>query len=634
MPLFVIFIFGGVVIGAGAMLAPAWPTEQPRIGLMAALALGLILGGAIFWAMLFGWNTLVIDYLLFALVTAIFLFGTLSYGQKRAEARGEVLLDAHQGWPGPRDLLFFGLAALIFVIPALILPVPLDTDAQGFGYLGVMTRLGGGFRTLGPWHPEIEYLYAPGFTLLIAYLSQQLNQGLHSVQIAVGAVLSVLVIWLAYDLGAELRDKRLGRAMAVVALASLGLFTAFMDSHYTTLLGLVFGVAFLTYALRYFKKGYPADAVASGLMLGAMAFSHPDTTIIFALGYFPWLITMWLGKPRPTMRVWLVMAFGIPLIALLGISPWLLNIRDLLGADIVSPFTRSLEYWRLLIFNHGVWVVPVAAIGAVVGLHGRNQSVILAVGWLVLIVEFSVLGILEKLAAEIVAPLLRYDYPFSIAWHGPIIPYAILGGVGLLWIWERWLEPHLGERFHHWATAVLTVVIIGLVGVLIFNQQILAFSKDRVGFFGAFSSAADVQAMEWIKYNTPSDARILNFPGSQKDNSHESDWVPVIAERDSVYYRWQPFFRNNQNSLDEQDKLRAFWFDPANSANESLLKDAKIAYVIVPQIVTRPDSIETMFRWRAPFTELIQMQSRLEDAPFLKLVFDSEGAQVYEFVSQ
>src|SRR5690606_14289692 len=132
MPLFVIFIFGTVVVGAGAMLAPAWPTREPRIGLAGALALALVIGGALFVAMLTGWDTLVIDYLLFVLVTTIFLGGTLSYGQKRAEERGEELLDADQGWPGPRDLLFFCLVALVFVLPALALPVPLDTDAQGF----------------------------------------------------------------------------------------------------------------------------------------------------------------------------------------------------------------------------------------------------------------------------------------------------------------------------------------------------------------------------------------------------------------------------------------------------------------------------------------------------------------------
>lgn len=630
MPLFVIFIFGTIVFGAGAMLAPAWPSSQPRIGLMAALVLGIVMGGAVFWSMLFGWDTLVIDYLLFALMTSIFLFGTLSYGQKRAEAKGETLVDAEQGWPGPQDLIFFGIVGLIFLIPVLLLPVPLDTDAQGFGYLGLMARLGGGFQTLSPWHPEINYLYSPGFSLLIAYLSKQLGQGMHSVQISVGAVLAVLNIWLAYDMGAELRDKRLGRVMAIVMLASVGLFTAFMDSHYTTLLGLVFAQAFLIMAIRFQRQPTIADAVGAALMLGALVLAHPDTTIIVMLGYVPWLLTMWFGKPRPTLRTWLVLAIGIPLLAVAAISPWLASITHLLGSDITSPFTRDSAYWRVLILYHGVWVVPVAILGAVIGLRGRSQPVILAVGWLVLVLEFSSLGILESLIPALVEPVLRYDYPFSIAWHGPIIPYTILGGAGLFWLWERYIQPRLGTNIHRLSYVVMGAVVILLVGVLVFSPQLLAFSKDRIGFFGTFSSAADVRAMEWIKANTLPDARLLNFPGTQKDNSHESDWVPVIAERDSVYYRWQPFFRNNEASLAEQDRLRAFWENPADPANETLLREADISYVIVPQLVTNPESLTSMYRWRAPFTDLVQMQSPVSAAPYLEQVFDSDGAQVYK----
>jgi hypothetical protein len=631
MPLFVIFIFGAVVFGAGVMLAPAWNTTQPRIGLMAALSLGLIMGGAIFWAMLFGWNTLVIDYLLFALVTAIFLGGTLSYGQKRAEARGETLADTEQGWPGPLDLMFFALAALVFIVPAIIFPVPLDTDAQGFGYLALAAKLGGGFKTLAPWHPEITYLYSPGFPLLAAYLSQQLNQGLQSVQIALGAVLSVLLVWLAYDFGAEMRDKRLGRAMAVTMLCSLGLFTTFMDSHYTTLLGLVFALAFITYAVRFLRQPALPDAVAAGLMLGAVALSHPDMTIILGLGFAPWLLTMWLGKPRPTLRTWLVMVLGIPLVALLGIAPWLYNIRDLLGSDIVSPFTRDPAYWRAMVLYHGLWIVPVAIIGAIISLRKRDQVGILATGWLLLVLDFSSLGVLERLVPGLTAPLLRYDYPFSLAWHGPIIPYTILGGIGLLWLWDRWLQKPLEAWLCRWSYPLLAALMVAALAVLILNRPLLALSKGRAGFFGAFASAADVQAMEWLKHNTPADARVLNFPGTQKDNSHESDWVPVIAERDTVYYRWQPFFRNNQASIAEQDRLRAFWEDPADPANAALLQSAQINYVIVPQIVTDPASEAGMFRWRDP-VGLVEMRSRVSDAPYLKKVFDSDGAQVYEFI--
>lgn len=631
MPLFIIFVFGAVVVGAGAMLAPAWPTAQPRIGLSAALALAVIMGGSLFLAMLFGWDTLLIDYLLFALVTAIFLGGTLSYGQMRAERRGEELSDAAQGWPTGRDLLLFGFAALVFIVPALIVPVPLDTDAQGFGYLALMARLGGGFGTLAPFHPEIQYLYTPGFIMLAAYLSEQLGQGLHHVQLGAGAVLAFLSVLLAYDLGSELHDKRLGRAMALAMLFGMGLFTAFMDSHYTALLGLVFTLAFVIYVLRYIRDGHLIDVVGAGLTLGATTLAHVDTTIILALGYVPWLVTLWAGEPRPTLRRWLTLVVGVPLIALVGIAPWLWQIRSLLGEDIVSPFVRSVDYARMLILYHGLWTAPTALIGAVVGLRRRNQAVIFAAGWLIFVADFAVIGITEAIFPWL--PLFRYDYPFSVAWHGPIIPYTILAGTGLLWLWDRFFERRFGAALHRSAYALLgTGVALALAG-LIFHQPLLAFSKGRVGFFGAFASAADVRAMEWIKANTPADARILNYPGTRFDNSHEGDWVPVITERDSVYFRWQPFFQNTDAALREQERLRTFWLDPANPEGAALLEEAGIDYVIVPQIVTEPGSIESAFRWRAP-TTLIDMQSSVVDAPYLKLVFEEQGAQVYRVLAE
>lgn len=625
MPFIVIFIFGAVIIGAGAMLAPAWPTKQPRIGLNAALSLAVVMGGALFWAYLFGWDTLVVDYLLFALVTAIFLFGTLSYGQLRAEKKGEELLDRDQGWPGPNDLLLFALAALIVVIPALIIPVPLDTDAQGFGYLGLMARLGGTFDTLAPFQPEITYLYAPGFSSLLAYLSRQLSQPMHAVQIGVGAVLALMLVLLAFDLGAELRDKRLGRAMALAMLGGIGLLTAYMDSHYTTLLALNFALAFVIFAYRFLAHRFAADAVAAGLMLGATVLAHPDTTIILALGYVPWLATMWLGKPRPTVRTWIIMAVGIPLIALLAISPWLIRTLPLLGSDIESPFTRSMDYLRVFVTYHGP-IVLVALVGALVGLRQRSTLVIMTVVWLVMAVDFSTTGIIETVFRPILGFIEKYDYPFSIAWHGPIIPYTLLGGVGLLWLWDRFAEARFGRLLHRAAPIALVgasaLVLIG--GAL--SGALLEFSKGRIGFYGAFSSAADVAAMNWLRQNTPADARILNHPGP-----HEADWVPVIAEREAVYFRWQPFFSGTETVEAEQAQMMAFWRDPADPANEALLREAGISHVIVPQIVTDPASFASMWRWNpATFTDHIEAASTPGDAPYLELVFDEQGARVYQ----
>ena len=81
MSLFIVFILLAVLLGAGVMLAPAWRTAQPRIGLAATLCLALVTGGAVFYAEIFGWNTLGVDYLLFALLSGVVLGGTLSTAQ-------------------------------------------------------------------------------------------------------------------------------------------------------------------------------------------------------------------------------------------------------------------------------------------------------------------------------------------------------------------------------------------------------------------------------------------------------------------------------------------------------------------------------------------------------------------------
>ncbi|MDZ4769526.1 MAG: DUF6541 family protein [Chloroflexota bacterium] len=625
MTLFVIFIFGAVIVGAGAMLAPALPAAQPRIGLAAAFALALVIGGAVFWSSLFGWDTLVVDYLLFALVTGIFLFGTLSYGQKRAEARGAVLLDADQGWTSGRDLLLFALAAAIFIVPAVILPVPLDTDAQGFGYLGLMAKLGGSFSSLAPFQPEVSYLYAPGFTALIAYLSHQLGIGLGAIQLGVAAVLGLVNVWVAYDLGSEVRDKRLGRAMALAMLGGMGLFLAFMDAHMTALLALIFAGAGITFMLRFMRERRWFDLIAAGLMLGAVVISHPDTTVILGLGVAPWMLTMWAGSPRPRARTWVLLAFGVPAIALLSIAPWLASIAPLLGSNIVSPFTRDPGYALMLLTYHGVVIVPIAVAGAIIGLVKRDQAAILAVGWLLLVLDFAAIGITESLLGGLVPALFRYDYPFSIAWHGPILPYTILGGIGLLWFWDRFAEARIGALLHRAAPLVLggALALVLLVGV--FHRDILAFSKGRVGFYGAFSSAADVAAMDWLRANTPTDSLILNHPGP-----HEADWVPVIAERETIYFRPQPFYRGTEAVEALQTSLLPFWRDPSDPAHADFLRAAGVDYVIVPQIITSPERLETMFRWRPPLDGIIMPAVPVAEASYLTLVFERDGAQVYQ----
>lgn len=344
MQFFIFFIIWAVMVGAGAMLSPAWPTREPRIGLAATFSLALVVGGAIFWAELFGWGTLVIDYLLFALVSVVVLGGTLSQAQMRAEAQGIELSDAEQGWPGPMDLVFFTVAGLLFSMPLFLYAVPPGETAAAQALVTLAAQEGGSFTSLAPITPQITGFVSPGFHGISAYLSQQLGQPIPQIYLALGAVLGFLAVWLAYDLGGEIRDKRLGRAMAVGLIVSGGVLYLQFGGYYPQLMGVAFALAYLVYGLRALRHGKPLDIVAGGLMLGAVLYVDAALFGYAALIGFVLALVMRVGrnrgKERPSWGAVILRAVGVLLVAALGTAPWTVQHPADVLQLIVSPLSN------------------------------------------------------------------------------------------------------------------------------------------------------------------------------------------------------------------------------------------------------------------------------------------------------
>ena len=611
----------GVLLGTGTLTATMLPTRGARVGLGATLFLALVVDASWVLAPLLGWQARLID----AVWVGVFAAVVLAAG---------MLASYHHGtrgqtgwrWPSRRDGVALLVVIAFFGALIVVLPVPLDTDAQGFGYLALTLRDGEDFTTLAPFHPEVQYLYSPAYTGLVAHLSARFALGIHELMMVLGALTGVLFVWAAYDLGRELEDARTGRAYMLAALGGTGLLTAFLDSHYTALLALSFALAFLTFALRYLRDGHKQDAVFAALSLAAVPLSQPDMTLALAVGYVPWLLVLPLAKPHPSWGRWLVLTVGVPALALALTAPWLWSIRDLLGADIESPFTVSSEHWRTMIVMHGGVIVVLSALGAMLGLAQRKPAALLGFVWIVALVEFSTLGWLEKAAPEALAFIWKYDYPFSMAWHGPIIPYIILGGGALAWL-ARVLHADGAVRLLAYPASALALVGI-LAGVLFFDDLLRASKNTSLGIYGAFSSEADVAAMLWLRDHTPPDARVLNHPGP-----YEADWAPVVSERDTVYFRPQPFFRHTEAVKAEQEALRAFWRTPQTRAHWERLLNAGIDYVLVPQVFGKPDTLAEMLRWRPPLPEAASYAAEeVANAPYLRLVYEQDGAQVYEVV--
>jgi hypothetical protein len=109
-----------------------------------------------------------------------------------------------------------------------------------------------------------------------------------------------------------------------------------------------------------------------------------------------------------------------------------------------------------------------------------------------------------------------------------------------------------------------------------------------------------------------------------------------ISERDTIFFRPQPFFRHIERAEAEQDVFRAFWLDPANRAVDyrSLFAEHGVQYVLVPQVFGNPESFEDMIRWRPPLEEAASYHAEaIESLAYLRLVYDRNGARVYEVVA-
>lgn len=550
MSLFVVFIFGAVLLGAGGMLSPAWKTAQPRIALCATFCLALVTGGAVFYTEAFGWDTLVIDYMLFALLSGVVLGGTLSTAQARAEARGESLADRDLGWPGPEDLCFFGLVALVVIMPLLHLAAPLGEQGQLAGFHSLIAREGQALNSLAPFVPQTQAVIAPAFHALAAYLSLQLDHSIPVIQLSIAGVVMFLLVWLAYDFGAELKDKRLGRAMAIAQLLCAGAQVSSLDGHFSELLALLFMEAFLLYALRLLREFNLADVIAGGLMMGAVVYTSLSLSLVMLFGFLPMLALAWLGSRQTiSLSSRLGLTLGLPLVALLGIAPWLVNTFALLLPISPSPFPAEIGNLAHMTRGQGYVIAPLAVYGLWRGLRsaGRLRLVSwLMLAWLLLVVDAALFGLLGGL----ITGLGMLTNAPNIARHGLILPGVFFAGIALLRLWDEWM-PATRKRILRASWRRLMAVAAGVILLIGINfPSILDAARPILDLPPETLDEGELAAMLWLRENAGSDALLLAADGNA--------WLPVFAERRTLdfraarYFEWDEVVRNDE-SADQTD---------------------------------------------------------------------------------
>ena len=419
--------------------------------------------------------------------------------------------------------------------------------------------MGESFRSLAPFDPHSRAIVSPGFHALSAYLSQQLSQPLPQIQLSLAAVCVYLSIWLAYDFGSELRDKRLGRALAIATLMSGGIHISYLDGHFAELLALLFLQAFLIYALRFLRAFNLADLIAGGLMIGAVCYTSLTVSIIAILGFalLCILVRTPVGAGSAPRSRW-GFTFGFPLVALLGISPWLYNSLPLIFPISPSTYPADLTLLTDVIIGNGIVIVPLAVCGMAIAWRDSGSLrliSLLMLLWLALTLEFALIGfigeLLPSLGALVNAP--------NLARHGTILPFTWFGGLALLRLWERNVPLDLKPRLRQRAYPLMAATALLILALGLAFEPIVTALRPLLKLPEQTMTRNDYTALLWLRDNTPEDALVLSADGE--------GWLPLVAERRAVDFRAVAYFEWDDLGGSGEERDVDYVFQPSAGAD-------------------------------------------------------------------
>lgn len=514
------------------------------------------------------------------------------------------------------------LISVVYLAPAFLIPVPFDTDAQGFGLLIATVRSSGSISTLAPFYPLVGWYYSPAYFLFGAHLADLTGVGIHTVMLGFSHILSLGVIAGIGALGSRLGGRSSGWWAAITAAGGVALFTTLMDSAYTNVFGMWLTTTFMWMLGEALRTGKCRDTLLAGMCLSAVLLGHPDSILHLLLAYILFYGSAFLVRPRFSLAQYFRLTVIIPALGLLLSLPWLLQTWPLVGKiDVHERQFPQLHHLFWLFSINGGWVPLAALFGVWWAARRRHWLDIWSLTWVLPIVEISSLGNLDALSRRSALDPLQIMYPLGVAWHSTIIPFSLLAVRGLRPIGE-WVAYRI--RWKAWLSRGLALALLGCLLGIALSGWIVTWSKTVVPpITGAVASHADVEAYRWLGANSPTSAKVLNYPGR-----YEGQWVPVIAERESVYIRDQLFYIDANALREWQQDMSGAFLDPASEGAYELMHEHGIDYVVVPQWLNRPDLLSTQLRWREP--ERLPQQSDFSDAEYLGLAADFDGAQVWQ----
>lgn len=400
-----------------------------------------------------------------------------------------------------------GLAAWrLFQAQDLVLPAWVDSVHHTL-IVRVIMENGGVPQTLAPYLP-VDFSYHYGFHVLAALFAGITQVEPAAAMIWFGQILNAAVALTVYRLGMEIwGDWR--RAVLAALLVGFGFqMPAYYLTwgRYTLITGLVVLPLAMAALLRLSRHPRDSSAWASAVVLTTgVALSHYTTLLL--LGFFTIILVLvrWLERPQPdesgrTPSRWhgTWQPAGAAPAGVLIAAPWLLRVWRQMSAQarvqVVSPLNSGqagyLSYILYLLGPlHSIIWLAVGGAGLIWGLL-RRPSRSLALWGLLLALLTLPWGVRlgpfrpDHMAIVLFLPasLLAADFVFNLV--------DLSARLSKLWL-RRVLQAGL--------------IAAALAGLVWGGWQ----TRSVLNSATVFAEQADLDALEWVRANTPPDARFM-----------------------------------------------------------------------------------------------------------------------------
>jgi hypothetical protein len=298
-------------------------------------------------------------------------------------------------------------------------------------------------------------------------------------------------------------------------------------------LGLTCALLAMHEAHRLYTEGRTRSILTGGALSAATVLAHVETGWFLAFT----TVVFWVafGRTRRTF------AYSVALAALGGVltAPWWLAVASMhglapfieanaSGGNVLSGMSLARETFLSIarITSTSEPLFPlIGALGLLGGLLAlRQRHPVLPIWWVVIILldlraypTFTTIpvALMAGLAiSQIVLPLAH------LIWEHPLLPARIAETHPD----APWLRVSRGA-----ALLAVGMLLYSTVGATLRAPGMAGEAVYLVGL-----THDERSAMQWLRTNTPEDARILITPRGPWQVDKESEWFPVLAERQSV----------------------------------------------------------------------------------------------------